>query len=246
MVKFSLSRVSKFLSLAVVAVGLPLLLAACDQSLPPQVVELGCPVQNPAEMQRIFQGVNGVDGLSRPLNDHLVPVDVDGNCLSTAPVPEVFSAPVSQAYVTVLYSRYHYSYVYNPAIVVVPVRPGIVYRQGVAPTGRVVVQTARPAGATVVSPGAAGTVRPGATVATPPATVAPGSNNVVRPGVTTAPAAQTAPTAVTPSRPDAGTGSAFNRPTTQTAPTAVVPSRPAPSAPSSFSRPSAPSSSGRR
>jgi len=203
-----------------------------SQSLPPQVVSLGCPVNSDSEMQRIFSGVNGVDGMRRPLNDHGVPVDVNGNCLSTAPVPEVFSAAVDPVYVGVLQTRYHYVYVYNPTVVHVYSAPGVMYRTTV-PTGKVILQTTAPAGVrtTVAVPaGNTTTVRPGAPAAATTTTVAPGATTTVRPGApaaatttTVAPGAAStvkpgaAPTAVGPST------SASPTPSTSVAPAAVQP-----------------------
>ena len=158
----------------------------------PQVAALGCPVATSSEMQRIFTGINGVDGLRRPLNDHGVPVDVNGNCLSTAPVPEVYSAAVAPAYISILSSRFYYHYYYNPGYVHVYAGPGIVYRAHVVPTGHVTLQTAAPSHGVTVPAGGATTVRPGA--------AAP----------TAAPAA-VHPTSVTPGRAAAPT-TTFNRP----------------------------------
>jgi|GEM_PF-5692762 len=241
------SRLKGLLVLA--AIAATSLLAACDNnssqsatisSLPPQVVELGCPVQSDTEMQRIFSGVNGVDGMSRPLNNHGVPVDTNGNCLSTAPVPEVYAAPVSQAYVSVLATRYHYSYVWVPTYVHVYTAPGIIYRQNMAPTGRVIVQTTRPAGTTVTVPvGATQTVRPGP--ATTNTTVTPGAAKTVTPGAATGTNSGAAVgTTVTPAKAAAPTAT-FNRPTATptAAPAAVTPARAtAPTA--TFNRPTAP------
>jgi hypothetical protein len=210
-------------------------------SLPPQVAELGCPVQSAADLQRIFTGVNGVDGLRRPLNDRGVPVDSSGNCLSTAPVPEVYSAAVDPIYVNVLYSRYHYSYYYNPMYVHVYAAPGVIYRAHTVPTGHVNVQTVAPAGRTIAVPaGNTTTVRPGApaahAVAPTPASVAPPKASA--PTATfNRPAAAPAPTSVAPPSASAPT-TTFNRPTAAHAPASVAP--PSASAPTAtFNRPSA-------
>jgi hypothetical protein len=175
----------------------------------PQVAALGCPVATSSEMQRVFTGINGVDGLRRPLNDHGVPVDVNGNCLSTAPVPEVYSAAVAPAYISILSSRFYYHYYYNPGYVHVYAGPGIVYRAHVVPTGHVTLQTAAPSGHSVTVPaGGATTVRPGASAAP-----AAGPATTVRPGAAAPTAAPAAvhPTSVTPGRAAAPT-TTFNRP----------------------------------
>jgi hypothetical protein len=220
---------------------------------PPQVVELGCPVQSDIELQQIFRGYFGVDGYSRPLNAHGVPVDTNGNCLSTAPVPEVFSAAVAPAYVNVLYARYGYHYYYQPTYVHVYVGSGIIYRRNIAPTGRVIIQTTAPTGSRVVVPvgvsknvrpgaptasttvpvGATSTVKPGAvnpgpaavpSSVTPPKAAAP-TSTFVRPGQTPA-GATTTPSSVTPPKAAAPT-STFTRPTAApaAAPSSVTPPR---------------------
>jgi len=196
-------------TLTAAVLGVTFFLAGCGQQpLPPQIVELGCPVQSDVEMQRIFSGVNGVDDYSRPLNDHGVPVDTNGNCLATAPVPQVYMAPVSSAYVGILYSRYHYTYIYTPSLVHVYVGPGVVYRSGFAPTGRVTYTTRVPAGSTYHT----ATVRPSAAV-----TVRPGAANT---------------STFTPRAPAPGASSAFTR----SAPSTFTPRAASPSSFSSFSR----------
>jgi hypothetical protein len=239
----------------------------------------GCPVPD-WDMRNVLSGYYGVDALARPVNSSGIPVDTNGQCLTAAPVGEIFTAPPAQIYTDYYAVRYHTAFYFNPGYVHLYAGPGVIVNRGYGiPAGRTVViqhnstvvmrpsqtTTVRPGaaapvtvspgatgvvrpGATsapaVVSPGASGVVRPGATVANPPAAVVPGANNVARPGATTAPAAQTAPSAVMPSRPDAGTGSAFQRPAVQSPatqpPTAVMPSRPAAQAPSAFTRPTAP------
>jgi hypothetical protein len=211
--------------LGLAATAALVLLSACDNKpapLPPQVTELGCPVESGIEMQNIFRGAYGVDGVSRPLNSHGVPVDTEGNCLSTAPVPEVFSAPIAPAYVTVLQSRYHYVYAYDPVFVHVYSSPTVIYHVGARPTGKVILQTTAPANVHVTVPaGSSQTVRPGAPAATTQTTVAPGATTTVKPGA--APAA-TAPAAVTPPKADSPT-TTFNRPAAAApaAPAAVTP-----------------------
>ena len=172
----------------------------------PQVAALGCPVATSSEMQRIFTGINGVDGLRRPLNDHGVPVDVNGNCLSTAPVPEVYSAAVAPAYISILSSRFYYHYYYNPGYVHVYAGPGIVYRAHVVPTGHVTLQTAAPSHGVTVPAGGATTVRPGASVAP-----AAGPATTVRPGAPMAAPAAAPSTSVTPARAAAPTSTSGKR-----------------------------------
>lgn len=249
--------------LAVLSLFLPLL-TACNNSVQvAQLPELGCPVYDSVQMQRIFRGVYGVDGMSRPLNDHGVPVDVNGYCLTSYPVTEVYNAPVAAPYQTLLFNRWHYTYFYNPAIIVAPVMPGLyVHPMGVMPGGRVMIQTTRPALGGVTTGGAYGTVRPGVNTTVAPGgvgTVRPGAINsfntpannlnTVRPGYSPTqtqrgPVLQPqtrAPTYVQPNAP-AGAGSMFNRP--QTTPRSVMPMRPTGGISSSFNRPSI--SGGRR
>jgi hypothetical protein len=233
-------------------------------ALPPQVVQLGCPVAA-YDLQNVLSGMYGVDGYNRPVNAQDVPVDTNGNCLSTASVPDVYSAAVAPAYVFVLSGRYHYNYYYRPNYVHVIIVPGVRYRQNVVPTGHVIIQTTPRVGTTVtvpvgvsknvrpgapsttVVPGATTTVRPGA----PSTTVAPGAATTVKPGApVSAPAAAIGSTVTPPKA--AGQTNTFNRPgqTPAAAPAVPAPAKvvPTPSsvtpphqtaAPTVFNRPTA-------
>jgi hypothetical protein len=213
----------------------------------------GCPVA-PYNLQNVLSGMYGVDGYSRPVNQFGFPVDIYGNCLTPAPVVEIFNYQPGPGYISFLFSRYGYSYRYNPLFVHLYFGPGVLIHRsyGAIPAGRrviiqqnyrstVPVHPMRSVGpTTTVAPGATRTVRPGGT---PTGT---GPSQTVRPGVNVsgAPAAVKPPSAVTPPRAAAPT-STFNRPTAAAPQGSVTPPRAA--APTrTFNRPSAPSSSHHR
>jgi hypothetical protein len=184
----------------------------------------GCPVAG-YDLQNVLSGMYGVDAFRRPVNEAGFPVDVYGNCLTPAPVGEIFNYEPSGIYVGFLWSHYHYRYYYNPGFVRLYSGPGVIINRnyGAIPAGHTQViiqnnyhaplQTVRPLGnTTTVAPGVSTTVRPGAQANVPPAAT-------VRPGASAPPAAF--PSAgVTPQR--AAPTTTFNRPT-GAAPTSVAP-----------------------
>jgi len=190
----------------------------------------GCPVA-PYDMQNVLSGMYGVDGLNRPVNQYGFPVDVYGQCLTPAPVGEVFNAQPAPFYINFLWARYHYHWIYNPGFVHIYGGPGVIVHggYGAIPYGHTNVIIQHNYHYNTVPVGPSVTVRPGYNAA-PTTTVRPGGGYVppattVRPGGYAPPAAQ-APSTYTPPR-AAGAPSAFNRPT-------VAPSAPARQAPSTF------------
>lgn len=69
----------------------------------------GCPV-DPNLMPSVFRGDFGTDALSRPLNQNGFPVDVNGQCLTSAPVTVVYRGIPSTPYISILTGRYGYLY----------------------------------------------------------------------------------------------------------------------------------------
>ncbi|MBU6455035.1 MAG: hypothetical protein KGS72_24910 [Cyanobacteria bacterium REEB67] len=175
----------------------------------------GCPVA-PYDLRNVLSGYYGVDGLQRPLNAQGFPVDVYGNCLTQAPVTEVFNYSPSPFYINFLWLHFGYRYYYQPGFVHLWSGPGVYVNRGYGaiPYGhnRVIIQQNYHAPLVTVHPGATTTVRPGYNG---------GVTTTVRPG---APAVTAPPAYVTPPRAAAPT-TTFNRPT------------------SGFSRPAAPTGS---
>jgi hypothetical protein len=205
----------------------------------------GCPVPD-WDMRNVLSGYYGVDALARPVNSSGIPVDTNGQCLTGAPVGEIFTAPPAQIYTDYYAVRYHTAFYFNPGYVHLYAGPGVIVNRGYGiPAGRTVViqhnstvvmrpsqtTTVRPGAAApvTVSPGATGVVRPGAAA---PVTVSPGATGVVRPGAVATPPAAVAPGANNVARPGATTA-----PAAQSAPTAVMPSRPDTGTGSAFQRP---------
>jgi hypothetical protein len=178
-------------------------------------------------MQNVLSGMYGVDALQRPLNQYGFPVDPYGNCLTPAPVTEVYNYGPSQLYIDFLWAHFGYHYYYRPGFVHLYSGPGVyVYRNyGRIPYGHtVIVQHNYHAPIVNVRPsggynGGYNRYNGGAGVTT---TVRPGFNGgaptTVRPGVGVAPARPyVAPPAVAPARPyvappRATSPSMFNRP----------------------------------
>jgi hypothetical protein len=81
-----------------------------QQPMPVQSVALpNCPV--PQEMlPNVFRGDYGTDALQRPLNPDGFPVDVNGNCITQAPVSVVYNGYPAPLYIGILTNRYGYSY----------------------------------------------------------------------------------------------------------------------------------------
>jgi hypothetical protein len=185
----------------------------------------GCPV-SPYDLQDVLSGMYGVDGLGRPVNAYGFPVDVYGNCLTGAPVVEIFNYQPAGVYLDFLWTRYHYRWSYRPGFVHLYSGPGVAvyHNYGAVPAGhtRVIIQQNYHAPVRTVTPtGPATTVRPGQ-YAPPPAATAPGvvtppraagpTATFNRPGaIGEPPAIHSSPTMVTPPRAAAPTRT-FNRP----------------------------------
>lgn len=216
----------------------------------PYVVDpaVGCPVVGP-ELRNVLLGTYGVDDLYRPINAYGFAIDQVGNCVTAAPVANVYHARPAPLYINQLYvlypTYYPRSWVWVAPVYVVSPRLHVITT---VPTGRapVVVNTYRapaamsrttvtvPAGATTtVRPGApaavttvtggATTVRPGAVAAPAPARVAPAPAPApARIAPAAAPAQTTAPSAF--NRGPAAAPSQYRAPAAAPAPTRIAPS----------------------
>jgi hypothetical protein len=184
----------------------------------------GCPVPQ-YQLRDVLSGMYGVDAFRRPVNQFGFPVDYYGNCLTPAPVGEVFNYQPSQIYVNWLWVHFSYRYYYNPRFVHIYVGPGVIIHRGygavplhphviIQNNYRAPLRTVTPVGpTTTIRPGASNTVRPGAGPANvaPPRSVHPG-----QPTGTSTPSSVTPPRAATPT-------TTFNRPPAAKAPSSVTP-----------------------